>query len=226
MSKSRSGYNQATFKKLLRDRLARMAVSADEVTERQLVDTVTGILNELSAGSFATPTKEASGRSERDYRPAVIILLLNKHNQVFVGRRRNAVNGDVWQLPQSAISRGEDPRGAAMRVLRRQLEAQKIEVLAESKSWLFYELLVGLTGRVRRKGGRGQRQKWFIMRLITPETRVNVDPIDPDYCDWKWISISELPKHIVSLKKLVYLNAVEEFVDAIGPYPDDTSLLT
>lgn len=225
MSKSKSGYDEATFKKLLRDRLAQMAVATDEITERQLVDTVTGVLNELSVGSSAKPTEEASGRSERDYRPAVIILLLNKHNQVFVGRRRNAVNGDVWQLPQGAINRGEESRDAAMRVLRRQIATDRVEVLAESKTWLYYELPLGLTGRVRRKGGRGQRQKWFIMRLITPDTLVCLDDSDADYCDWKWVGISELPKHIVSLKKLVYLNAVEEFVDAIGPYPDSPSSL-
>jgi putative (di)nucleoside polyphosphate hydrolase len=201
-----------------------MAVPADEVTERQLVDTVTGILNELSVGSSATPAEEVPGRSERDYRPAVIILLLNKHSQVFVGRRKNAVNDDVWQLPQGAINRREEARDAAMRILRRQVGAEKVEILAESKTWLFYELPVGLTGRVRRKGGRGQRQKWFIMRLLTPDARVHVNNADSDYCDWKWISISELPKHIVSLKKLVYLNAVEEFLDAIGPYPEDASI--
>ena len=220
MSKTPADFNAATLQELLSDPLVRMVMRADQVTERQLVKSVTGVLHELSMGSSRNPADRSSGRSVRDYRPRVGIILLNKHNQVFVGLRRQAAPAEVWQLLQGDINRGEEPRDAAMRILREKISTDRADILAEDKNWLYYELPVGVTGRVRHKGGRGQRQKWFVMRFKGTEANIAVDKEGSEFCDWKWISISELPKHIVSFKKLVYLSAMEEFLDAMGPYED------
>lgn len=222
MRKTSADHNATSLNDLLNDPLVRMVMRADQVTEEHLISSVTGVLHELSVGSANAPTQVKRGRSECDYRPRVGIILLNKHNQVFVGQRRHGAPSEIWQMPQGSINEDEDTRDAALRALRTQIGTDNADVLAEDKSWLYYELPVGVTGRVRHKGGRGERQKWFVMRFKGQESDIDVDRGASEFCDWKWISISELSKHIISFKKLVYLSAMEEFLDALGPY-DETS---
>lgn len=222
MPKTLADVSATSIDELLNDPLVRMIMRADRVTEQQLITSVTGVLDELSAGSAHAPTEVRRGRSDSDYRPRVGIILFNKHNQVFVGQRRHAAPNDVWQMPQGDIEKSEQPRNAALRALRTQIGTDKAEILAEDKNWLFYELPVGVTGRVRHKGGRGEKQKWFVMRFRDRESNIDVDNGTSEFYDWKWISISELPKHIVSFKKLVYLSAMEEFLDALGPYEENS----
>jgi putative (di)nucleoside polyphosphate hydrolase len=176
-------------------------------------------LSKLGEGSSAAPTDRLEERATRDYRPRVGIILLNRHNQVFVGRRRHT-QVETWQVPQGALREAEDPRAAALRALKAQIGTNNVEVLAESKNWLFYELPVGLTGRVRRRGARGQRQKWLAMRFKGSDTEINVEGNEPEFSDWKWVSLEVLPKLLVSFKRLVYFSVLEEFLDAIGPYED------
>jgi putative (di)nucleoside polyphosphate hydrolase len=218
MSKASGDYNAATLDELLQDSLVRMVMQADKITEKQLMESISGVLDELGAGSYAKSAESLAGRNESDYCPKVGVVLLNKHNQTFIGLRKNAPHDDLWQLPQGGIRDGEAARDAAFRVLRQQIGTDEADVLAESKNWLFYELPRAITGRVRHKGGRGQRQKWLVMRFKGKDGDIDVDGDASDFCDWKWISISELPKHSVSFKRLVHLSAIEEFLDALGPY--------
>jgi putative (di)nucleoside polyphosphate hydrolase len=218
MSKATGDYH-TKLEELLADPLVRMAMRADRVTEQQLVKSVGAALSELGEGSSAGPADTLEERAARDYRPSVGIILLNRHNQAFVGRRCHT-NVEAWHMPQGGIGKGEDPRTAAFRKLKEQIGTDEAEVLAENKSWLFYDLPVGLTGRVRRRGCRGQRQKWFVMRFKGSDADINVKAKEPEFCDWKWVSIGELPKIIGSLKRLVYLSVFDEFLDAIGPYED------
>ena len=50
------------------------------------------------------------------YRRGVGVMLLNAHNQVWVGRRiDNPV--EAWQMPQGGIDEGEEPWATALREL-------------------------------------------------------------------------------------------------------------
>lgn len=219
MSKTTGDGNHGRLKDLLADPLVRMAMQPDRVTEQQLVKSVGVALSKLGEGSSGGPNRTLEDRAVHDYQPSVGIILLNRHNQVFVGRRCHT-QVETWQVPQGALREGEDPRAAALRALKAQIGTNNAEVLAESKNWLFYDLPVGLTGRVRRRGARGQRQKWLAMRFKGSDAEINVEGSEPEFSDWKWVSLEILPKLLVSLKRLVYLSVLEEFLDAIGPYED------
>jgi NUDIX domain len=93
----------ATGADLLADPIVRMVMKADHVTEPQLMELIGAALNKLGAGSETDPDANPEpGRAAKGYRPSVGIMLLNKNNDVFIGRRRST-KGKAWQMPQGGI---------------------------------------------------------------------------------------------------------------------------
>lgn len=154
--------------------------------------------------------KKPAIKAEAGYRPCVGIMLLNRRGEVFVARR-NDVPGEAWQMPQGGIDGGEDPREAAMRELREEIGTDKADILAESKTWLRYDLPKELMGKTWDKPWRGQRQKWFVMRFHGSDADIDLDTEHPEFSAWKWVSVSELPGLVVSFKRQVYLDLLSEF---------------
>jgi putative (di)nucleoside polyphosphate hydrolase len=215
MTKAPLDYNQTTLAELLADPIVQMVMKADRVTERQLIVSITAALNKLSAGSVPEPASNSGkARAARDYRPNVGIMLLNANNEVFVGRRSH-VNGEAWQMPQGGIEEGEEPRAAAFRELKEEIGVESADIIAETKSWLFYDFPPALMAR--HQGWRGQRQKWFAMRFNGRDADINIATEDAEFCDWKWVGMEALSSLIVSFKRLVYLSVLEEFMNAVKP---------
>jgi putative (di)nucleoside polyphosphate hydrolase len=192
--------------KLLADPLIQMVMRADGVTEGQLLETLNGLFAGLSRGA-APPAR--SNAITRLYRPSVGIMLLNSENKAFVGKRRHT-EGEAWQMPQGGIEKGEDVLTAAYRELLEEVGTSDAHVIAESKSWLFYDLPPSLPTKPA-GGWRGQRQKWFAMRFTGTDADINIDTVDPEFSEWKWVDLIDLPGLIVSFKRLVYLSVLEEF---------------
>ena len=145
------------------------------------------------------------------YRPAVGIMLLNRRGEVFVARRIDMPALSAWQMPQGGIDPGETPRQAALRELKEEIGTGKAEILGESRRWLKYELPVELAGGIWGGRYRGQRQKWFVMRFTGNDGDINLATEHPEFSAWKWVPISALPDLIVSFKRQVYRDLVDEF---------------
>ena len=65
-------------------------------------------------------------------RCGVGVVILNKKNEVFVGKRKdNPI--DKWQMPQGGIDKGEDYLSAMKRELYEETSIKNIEVLTEIK---------------------------------------------------------------------------------------------
>ena len=148
-------------------------------------------------------------------RIGVGIIVLNDKNQVFVGKRKdNPV--DKWQMPQGGVDENEDLHSAMKRELREETSIEKIKVLKEIDEWLEYELPKNLLGIIWKGKFRGQKQKWFITRFIGNENEINLDTEHPEFIEWKWIKMEELPEVIVDFKKEVYkklLIKLKNFID-------------
>lgn len=155
--------------------------------------------------------------SSDQYRRGVGIMLLNEHNQVFVGQRVDA-GTDAWQMPQGGIDENEDPGEAAFRELKEEIGTDRAQIIAESKAWLRYDLPPALR---KRWGDRyqGQQQKWFVMRFQGTDPDINIATEHREFCAWKWVPIKHLPGLIVSFKRQLYLDLRREFEEAgtIGP---------
>ena len=142
-------------------------------------------------------------------RIGVGVIVLNPNNKVFVGKRKdNPV--DKWQMPQGGVNLGETFLEAMKRELKEETSIKKIEVLKELDYWLEYELPKNLIGIIWKGKYRGQKQKWFIARFLGSDNEINLNTKKPEFIEWKWLKINELPNVIVSFKKNVYKKLVEE----------------
>ena len=130
-------------------------------------------------------------------------IVLNNNNQVFVGKRKdNPV--DKWQMPQGGVNDNEDLINAMRRELHEETSIKNIKILKEFDQWLEYELPNNLLGIIWKGKFRGQKQKWFVVRFTGEENEINLKTEYPEFIEWKWVEMDELPKIIVEFKKKVY----------------------
>ena len=148
-------------------------------------------------------------------RNGVGIIVLNKNNQVFVGKRKDNP-GDKWQMPQGGVNEGEDYITAMKRELSEETSISSIEILKELEKIYHYELPENLIGIIWRGKYRGQKQKWFITRFVGNESEINLNTKHAEFIDWKWIEPKLLPEVIVNFKKNLYLNLLKEINLVIG----------
>jgi putative (di)nucleoside polyphosphate hydrolase len=147
---------------------------------------------------------------ERPYRPGVGIMLLNAASEVFVGQRIDNP-ADAWQMPQGGIDEGEDPLSAAWREMHEEIGTDKAELVAESKTWLSYDLPAELADRIWKGRFRGQRQKWFAFRFRGKDSDINIATSQAEFRSWKWVAMAELPTMIVPFKRRLYRDLTVEF---------------
>ena len=148
-------------------------------------------------------------------RTGVGIIVLNKQNKIFVGKRKDSP-GDKWQMPQGGVDEGEDYISAMKRELLEETSIQNIEIIKEIDKIYQYELPENLVGIIWKGKYRGQKQKWFITRFLGEEKEINLNTKHPEFIDWKWIEPKLLPEVIVNFKKDLYVNLLKEINLVIG----------
>jgi putative (di)nucleoside polyphosphate hydrolase len=136
-------------------------------------------------------------------------IVLNNHNKVFVGKRKdNPV--DNWQMPQGGVNSNEPFLAALKRELYEETSIKNIEVIKELDEWYQYDLPDNLLGKIWKGKYRGQKQKWFVVKFLGNDSEINVKTKNPEFIEWKWINFDELPKVIVYFKKDLYKNLVDK----------------
>ena len=145
------------------------------------------------------------------YRPGIGIMLLNDEGSVFVAQRID-MPSDAWQMPQGGIDKGETPLEAAWREMLEEIGTNRAELLAESRDWLTYDLPRDLATRLWRGRFRGQRQKWFAFHFTGTDRDIDITSHDhPEFSNWRWAPMLELPALIVPFKRQLYQQLVDEF---------------
>ena len=154
-------------------------------------------------------------QNELPLRLGVGIIVLNKENKVFVGKRRdNPIN--KWQMPQGGVDRGENLVNAMKRELKEETSIRSIKILKELEGWTEYELPDYLLGKIWRGKYRGQKQKWVIVRFLGRDEEINLKTTHPEFIEWQWLDIKNLPSVIVHFKKKVYeklLPVIKSFIN-------------
>jgi putative (di)nucleoside polyphosphate hydrolase len=154
-------------------------------------------------------------QNELPLRLCVGIIVLNKENKVFVGKRiDNPTN--KWQMPQGGVDHGENLVNAMKRELKEETSIRSIKILRELEGWTEYELPDYLLGKVWRGKYRGQKQKWFIVRFLGKDEEINLKTTHPEFIEWQWLDIENLPSVIVHFKKKVYeklLPVIRSFIN-------------
>ena len=142
-------------------------------------------------------------------RSGVGIVLLNKKNKVFVAKRIDNPK-NFWQMPQGGVDKEENYYQAALRELKEETSIVSVELIKKIDKKLTYILPENLIGIIWKGKFKGQIQKWFIMRFIGNDSEINIKTKKPEFLDWKWINVEDLPKVAVKFKLDVYKNLKAE----------------
>ena len=149
---------------------------------------------------------------DRDgFRPNVGIIICNDHGKVFWARR---IGGkDAWQFPQGGIDAGETPEQALYRELLEEvgLQSEHVELLGQTERWLRYHLPRQFVRRSRGRPCVGQKQKWFLLRLIAPESEISLNATGkPEFDHWEWVDYWHPIDQVIHFKREVYRLAMQE----------------
>ena len=153
------------------------------------------------------------------FRANVGIIVTNNKGQLLWARRFGSQT--AWQFPQGGINEDETPIDAMYRELKEELglDRNDVQLLAESRAWLRYRLPLRFQ-RHDRNGDAircvGQKQKWFLLQLISDESAVKLDESShPEFDTWRWVDYWFPLKQVIFFKRYVYRQALEEFESSI-----------
>ena len=148
---------------------------------------------------------------DRDgYRPNVGIVLANARNEVFWGKR---VNQHSWQFPQGGIKHGESPEQAMFRELEEEvgLRESHVRILGRTRQWLRYEVPEKWVRRDWRGRYRGQKQIWYLLRMVGRDCDVQLRACEkPEFDAWRWHEYWVPMETVIEFKRDVYQQALTE----------------
>lgn len=159
------------------------------------------------------------------FRANVGIVLIRDGGDVFLGARSD---GRGWQFPQGGVQPEESAEQALYRELREEvgLAPDDVEVLGATQSWLRYRLPRRYVRRRSRPLCIGQKQRWFLLRMIGSESSLRFDVTErPEFDSGRWVDYWSPVREVIYFKRTVYARALEElghhaFPDGPPPRPE------
>ncbi len=155
------------------------------------------------------------------YRPNVGIILLNTNNEVWWGKR---IREQSWQFPQGGIKHGETPEQAMYRELREEtgLKREHVEIIGRTQNWLHYDVPPHFIRREIRGHYRGQKQIWFLLRMLGRDADVDLSGISetPEFDAWRWHHYWVPLDVVIEFKRNVYMKALQELSRFLEPVPE------
>jgi putative (di)nucleoside polyphosphate hydrolase len=144
------------------------------------------------------------------FRPNVAIVIANHRNQVFWGKR---IREHSWQFPQGGINPGESPEVAMYRELHEEvgLRPEHVVILGRTRDWLRYEVPTSWVKREWRGNYRGQKQIWYLLRLVGRDADLNLRAdTKPEFDAWRWADYWVDLDGVIEFKRDVYKTALVE----------------
>ena len=141
-------------------------------------------------------------------------VLTRASGEVFLGGR---VGGRGWQFPQGGVNRGERVEEALFRELKEEigLERGDVKVLASTRGWLRYRL----PRQYVRDRCIGQKQRWFLLKLVADESRLRFDATGtPEFDRWRWADYWTPVREVVYFKRRVYVRALHDLGQLMFPF--------
>ncbi|MBI2381739.1 MAG: RNA pyrophosphohydrolase [Gammaproteobacteria bacterium] len=146
------------------------------------------------------------------FRPNVGIIITDGRGRLLWARRHRQ---DSWQFPQGGIHAGETPEDAMFRELHEEvgLNQGAVRILGVTRGWLRYRLPKRLLRHDAKPLCIGQKQRWFLLQLVAPESAIQFDVTDhPEFDHWQWVNYWYPLRHVVSFKREVYRRALKELL--------------
>lgn len=158
------------------------------------------------------------------YRANVGIILCNPLGELFWARR---IGQQAWQFPQGGIRRHESPEQALYRELGEEigLGREDVELLGVTRQWLRYRLPRELVRTHRQPVCIGQKQRWFLLRLLASDSKVSLDASEnPEFDCWRWVSPVAPVREVVPFKRQVYRQALDELGPLLSKVSDNQAV--
>ncbi|WP_066732368.1 RNA pyrophosphohydrolase [Cupriavidus sp. D384] len=144
------------------------------------------------------------------FRPNVGIILINARNEVFWGKR---IGEHSWQFPQGGIKYGETPEQAMFRELQEEvgLLPEHVRIVGRTRDWLRYEVPDKFIRREIRGHYKGQKQIWFLLRMVCRDCDIHLRASDhPEFDAWRWSDYWVPLDAVIEFKRDVYQLALTE----------------
>jgi putative (di)nucleoside polyphosphate hydrolase len=151
------------------------------------------------------------------FRANVGIVLSNEAGQVFWAKR---IGQDAWQFPQGGIKADESAEVAMYRELREEvgLLPKHVEIVGCTNDWLKYWLPDKFIRHNSLPLCIGQKQIWYLLKLVADETNVNLAHSEkPEFDHWEWIDYWTPASKVIDFKRNVYQQALDEFAPFLFP---------
>ena len=152
----------------------------------------------------------------KGFRANVAIVLFNDSQRLFWAKRTGM---DAWQFPQGGVRPNESLESAMFRELREEvgLLPEHVEVIGKTRDWLRYRLPQRFVRRHAKPVCIGQKQRWFLLRLVGDESNVNLAlSRRPEFDSWRWIDFWEPVEQVVFFKRKVYQRALSELAPLVS----------
>ncbi|MDA0681424.1 MAG: RNA pyrophosphohydrolase [Proteobacteria bacterium] len=152
------------------------------------------------------------------FRANVGIILSNDEGKVMLAGR---VGSKGWQFPQGGMLHGESAEKAMYRELHEEvgLLETDVAVLGATDDWIRYRLPDRFVRRDSEPLCIGQKQRWFLLRLLGSDSQLRFDCSEtPEFDRWRWVDFWRPVNEVIYFKRRVYALALHE----LGPhlYPD------
>ena len=144
------------------------------------------------------------------FRPNVGVILSNLEGKVFWARRSGQ---NAWQFPQGGIHSNETPDEAMYRELFEEtgLSPEHVELVGKTNKWLRYRLPKWMIRKNTKPVCIGQKQIWFVLKLVGSENNFNLSGMDkPEFDNWAWVDYWHPMDEVVFFKRKVYKKALTE----------------
>lgn len=144
------------------------------------------------------------------YRPNIGIIVTNEKGLVLWAKR---IGQNAWQFPQGGIQHEESLEVALYRELYEELglTPEHVAIVACTKRWLRYRLPKYLQRQNYKPLCIGQKQKWFLLKLVGNDTDVHLNRSDdPEFDGWRWVSYWYPLQQVIHFKRQVYRRALQE----------------
>ena len=151
------------------------------------------------------------------FRANVGIILANGDGKLLLAGR---VGSKGWQFPQGGMLVGEDPEDAMYRELHEEvgLARDAVELLGVPDDWLRYRLPDKFVRRNSTPLCIGQKQRWFMLRLLSSPDSLRFDMGErPEFDRVRWVDFWRPVNEVIYFKRRVYARALHELGPSVYP---------
>ena len=169
---------------------------------------LTGGDHELQTETERLATLMNYARDEAELQTRELGLVCSAHGYQFLAFDPRTA---LW----GGIDEDEDSYKAALRELYEETSIRSVQKLGEIEDWLAYDIPRQIAGEAWNGKYRGQKQKWYALQFTGKDSEIDVahpgGGHKPEFVEWRWATMAELPDLVVPFKRQTYERVVKEF---------------